>query len=66
MFSGFEESNQEKITLGEVDPEALLTLVDYVYTSTVDVNEDNVQTLLTAANLLQVNSKQNEFLFTQR
>ena len=38
----------------DVDPEALVTLVDYVYTARVEVNEDNVQTLLQAANLLQL------------
>ena len=30
----------------DVDPEALVTLVDYAYTARVEVNEDNVQTLL--------------------
>ncbi|XP_055303872.1 ring canal kelch homolog isoform X2 [Sitodiplosis mosellana] len=56
MFSGsdFEESHQDKITVQGVDFRALQLLVEYVYTSYVDVNEDNVQTLLTAANLLQL------------
>ena len=34
--------------------QALHILVDYVYTSEVDVTEDNVQSLLPAANLLQL------------
>lgn len=73
MFTGFEESRQERINIqGEmrrrdgsdefsklnlfvgVDHTALQLLVEYVYTSTVVVTEENVQVLLTAANLLQL------------
>lgn len=54
MFTGFEESRQDRITLQGVDYHALQLLVDYVYTSIVDVTENNVQVLLTAANLLQL------------
>uniref|UniRef100_A0A1A9W0K6 BTB domain-containing protein n=1 Tax=Glossina brevipalpis TaxID=37001 RepID=A0A1A9W0K6_9MUSC len=54
MFTGFEESRQGRITLQGVDHHALELLIEYVYTSTVEVNEDNVQVLLTAANLLQL------------
>lgn len=45
MFSGsdFEESHQDKITVQGVDFHALQLLVDYVYTSYVNVTEDNVQ-----------------------
>ena len=43
MFSGFEERNLDKVTLGDVDPDALRVLVDYVYTAEVEVTEDNVQ-----------------------
>ncbi|GAB0093433.1 Ring canal kelch protein [Sergentomyia squamirostris] len=55
MFTGFEESRQERITLQGVDYHALQLLIDYVYTSVVEVTEENVQVLLTAANLLQLN-----------
>ncbi|EDW39735.1 GL15763 [Drosophila persimilis] len=54
MFTSFEESRQARITLQSVDARALELLINYVYTSTVEVNEDNVQVLLTAANLLQL------------
>lgn len=54
MFTGFEESRQDRITLQGVDFNALQLLIDYVYTSLVDVTEENVQVLLTAANLLQL------------
>jgi hypothetical protein len=55
MFTGFmEEKTKDRIALKDVDPEALVTLVDYAYTAKVEVNEDNVQPLLQAANLLQL------------
>ncbi|XP_022916603.1 ring canal kelch homolog [Onthophagus taurus] len=54
MFTNFEESKQDRINLQEIDPQALLLLVDYVYTSEVHVTEENVQVLLPAANLLQL------------
>lgn len=54
MFTSFEESRQDRITLLGVDPQALSLLIEYVYTSLVEVTEDNVQILLTAANLLQL------------
>ncbi|XP_037957159.1 ring canal kelch protein isoform X2 [Teleopsis dalmanni] len=54
MFTGFEESKQTRIALKGIDYRALELLIEYVYTSTVEVNEDNVQVLLTAANHLQL------------
>lgn len=54
MFTSFEESRQDRITLQNVDFQALQLLVEYVYTSLVEVNEENVQVLLSAANLLQI------------
>ena len=61
MFTGFDEKNKSKITLQDVDPHALEILVNYVYTSEVDVTEDNVQTLLPAANLMQLSGLLEEF-----
>lgn len=45
MFSGcdFEESRQNRITVQGVDHLALQLLVEYVYTSIVEVTEENVQ-----------------------
>ena len=54
MFTGFDESRRDRVELGGIDPDALVALVDYIYSSEVDVTEDNVQSLLTAANLLQL------------
>eukprot|EP00795_Rhopilema_esculentum_P013098 gene13098-3885_t len=55
MFTAdLSESRQEVVTIREVDPLALELLIDYCYTAEVPVNEENVQTLLPAAGLLQL------------
>ena len=54
MFSGFDETNRARIELKDVDANALEILIKFVYTSEVEVNEENVQTLLPAANLMQL------------
>lgn len=56
MFTGsLRESQQEEITLGEVLGEPLQALVQYCYTGTIEIREDNVETLLSTACLLQLN-----------
>ncbi|GAB6019594.1 hypothetical protein CHUAL_014002 [Chamberlinius hualienensis] len=54
MFTSFEESKADRITLQGIDGNALLLLIDYVYTAEILVTEENVQTLLPAANILQL------------
>lgn len=54
MFTNFEESKQDRITLQGVDHQALLLLIEYIYTSEIQVTEENVQILLPAANILQL------------
>lgn len=54
MFTGFEESRQDRVIIRDVDFLALQTLVEYIYTSVCIVNEENVQVLLMAASLLQL------------
>lgn len=68
LLLGFDEKNQSKVTLKGVDPVALEVLINYVYTSEVEVTEDNVQTLLPAANLMQLSDVKDaccEFLLNQ-
>ena len=48
------ETRQSHVTLHEISPVALELLVDFAYTSRIDVTESNVQVLLPAANLLQL------------
>ena len=44
MFTGqLAESHKNTITLYDVNFEALKILVDYTYTSVIDINQDNVQ-----------------------
>ncbi|XP_071808405.1 kelch-like protein 3 [Asterias amurensis] len=55
MFtSQLSESRTQKIILQEIDGSALSQLLDFVYTSEIQVTEENVQTLLPAASLLQL------------
>lgn len=54
MFSvsEFEESRQDRITVQGVDFVALQLLIEYVYTSFVEVTEENVQVNSTLATRL--------------
>lgn len=55
MFSGkMTESSANHVKLQGIEGKALLQLVDYIYTSMIEVTEENVQALLPAANLLQL------------
>ena len=47
------ESKQKLITINGVDPATLKSLVEYAYTATIDISEDNVQSILSAASVLQ-------------
>ena len=50
MFTGgLSESNQSEVTIREVDEEAMETLIDFCYTSSIEVEESNVQDLLAAS-----------------
>ena len=48
------ETYQDVVTLKEVDPTAIEQLINFVYTGSIEVGEENVQSLLPAANLLQL------------
>lgn len=55
MFMGsLRETKEEEITLGDVHGEPLHILVQYCYTGTIELREDNVETLLATACLLQL------------
>ncbi|GBP46686.1 Ring canal kelch homolog [Eumeta japonica] len=55
MFTQFDERMQHTITIQNVEAPALRALVDYVYNpDSLAIGEDNVQSLLGAASLLQV------------
>lgn len=55
MFTGqMEEAHRRLVTMHDVSPTAIQTLIDYCYTSSMQVDADNVQSLLPAACLLQM------------
>ena len=55
MFTGeLAESRQTEVTIRDIDEAAMELLIDFCYTSSVTVEESNVQTLLPAACLLQL------------
>lgn len=59
MFSteaSFKESKQEKIHLHDIDHEALAAIIDFIYTSVIEITEENVYLLMEAANLLQISA----------
>ncbi|XP_045774595.1 ring canal kelch homolog [Maniola jurtina] len=55
MFTQFDERTQPVITIQDVEPHALEAIVDYVYNpDSLVITEDNVQSVLSGASLLQV------------
>ncbi|KAL5263675.1 hypothetical protein ACHWQZ_G008896 [Mnemiopsis leidyi] len=55
MFtSDLAESKQDKVSLYDVDPDAIEALIDYAYSNKVRICEENVQELLPAARMLQL------------
>lgn len=69
MFTGeLAESRQTEVTIRDIDEQAMELLIDFCYTSNILVEETNVQTLLPAACLLQLQEIQDvccEFLKRQ-
>ena len=56
MFSdGFEENESSKVVIKDIEPESMRIVLDYVYSGgkEIKIEEDNVQSLLQASNLLQ-------------
>ena len=53
MFqTGFLEQDSGTVILKDFDAETLGLLLDFMYTSTITITEDNVQDILIGANLL--------------
>ena len=56
MFTGsLEESKMGVVTIRDIPSHTMETLLDYCYTSTIAITEDNVQDLLPSAGILQLN-----------
>lgn len=69
MFSGDNlESQKGVVTFKEVDPDAIQSLIDFCYTSSLVINSNNVEHLLPTANLLEMKdvvTACSEFLLNQ-
>ena len=48
------ESKMDRILLSSIDPSSLESILEFLYTSTIDITEANVQNLLSATSLLQI------------
>lgn len=49
MFSHFDEVNQDQVTIGGVDFQSMQSIIEYVYTARIEINEDNVKVNTTSA-----------------
>ena len=55
MFSSeLAERKMTMITLNDLDPSTLKSIIDYAYTSYLTINDNNVQALLSASNLFDI------------
>ena len=55
MFTaGLVETEQDVVTLNGVEPGMISGLIDYAYTGEISITKHNVQSMLSAANLLEI------------
>lgn len=55
MFTGnMRESEESEIILNDINGDILQALVSYCYTGAIEIREDNVETLLSTAGLMQL------------
>lgn len=50
------EVDQKEVVLENLDPNIMEVIVNYMYSADIDINDDNVQDILTAANRFQIPS----------
>lgn len=50
------ERNKDIVELHDIDVQSLKQLIDFAYTGEIDITEENVQVLLPASSLLQIQS----------
>ncbi len=56
MFAGaLEESKQSTVVIHDIPPNVMAILLDYCYSSTIEITQENAQELLPAASILQLN-----------
>lgn len=54
--STFIESKGDKVNLNGIEKAALSNILEFIYSSYIEINDENVYTLMEAANLLQIHS----------
>ena len=53
------ECHKEKITINDIDDHALVSLINFAYTAKIKITVDNVQSLLYASSILQIETVAN-------
>uniref|UniRef100_A0A8D0DTS3 Kelch like family member 40 n=1 Tax=Salvator merianae TaxID=96440 RepID=A0A8D0DTS3_SALMN len=56
FLSDMEESKKREVNLEDVDPEVLGKILHYIYTSELEITEQNVQDIFSVANMFQIPS----------
>ncbi|XP_006011628.1 kelch-like protein 40 [Latimeria chalumnae] len=56
FLSDLEESKKREVNLEDVDPEVMSSIVNYIYTSEIEINDQNVQDIFAAASMFQIPS----------
>lgn len=60
MFtSEMRECRKDKITINDIDDHALVSLINFAYTAKIKITVDNVQSLLYASSILQIEAVAN-------
>jgi actin-binding protein IPP len=55
MFTtGLVEEQMDRIELHDIPPQILSSLIDFIYTGEISINQDNVQELMVAADMLEL------------
>ncbi|XP_075070218.1 kelch-like protein 40 [Mixophyes fleayi] len=56
FLSDLEESKKKEIDLEDVDPDVMEKILNYIYTSEIEITEQNVQDIFSVANMFQIPS----------
>ncbi|XP_066484766.1 kelch-like protein 40 [Tiliqua scincoides] len=56
FLSDMEESKKREVSLEDVDPDVLGKILHYIYTSELEITEQNVQDIFSVANMFQIPS----------
>lgn len=56
FLSDMEESKKREVSLEDVDPDVMSKILHYIYTSELEITEQNVQDIFSVANMFQIPS----------